>query len=184
MDRRSTIKNLMLASGSLVALPSWAHSWSVKDLAFTTHFSVEEQAILSSIADTIIPASDSIGAISVGVDKFLERLFSDCYESETQDNIKSLLKNVSGSAEVKQGSSFESCDQEQRQAILEIFNVREEETNSDDEMKSQEDIYKETFKLIKSETIRGFRTSEEVMTKYLDYQVAPAHYSGCVDINT
>jgi hypothetical protein len=35
---------------------------------------------------------------------------------------------------------------------------------------------------MKSETIRGFNTSQEVMQDYLHYQVAPGHYYGCIDI--
>jgi hypothetical protein len=41
---------------------------------------------------------------------------------------------------------------------------------------------KDFFDLMKSETIRGYSTSREVMTNYLDYKVAPGHYYGCVDI--
>ena len=37
---------------------------------------------------------------------------------------------------------------------------------------------------MKSETIRGFNTSQQVMEKYLHYKVAPGHYHGCVNVNT
>jgi hypothetical protein len=43
---------------------------------------------------------------------------------------------------------------------------------------------KDFFDLMKSETIRGFSTSKEVMTKYLKYKVAPGHYHGCVDVKS
>jgi hypothetical protein len=42
---------------------------------------------------------------------------------------------------------------------------------------------KDFFELIKGETIRGFRTSREVMLDFLDYKIVPGHYFGCVDIN-
>ena len=41
---------------------------------------------------------------------------------------------------------------------------------------------KDFFALIKSETINGFNTSKEVMTKYFNYKVAPGHYYGCIDV--
>ena len=71
MNRRETLKNIFLASGTLVALPSWAKKWTTTDFgSYTTSFSVTEQELLASVVDTIIPAGDSVGAISVGVDKF------------------------------------------------------------------------------------------------------------------
>ena len=42
---------------------------------------------------------------------------------------------------------------------------------------------KDFFDLVKSETIRGFNTSQKVMTEYLGYKVAPGHYYGTVDVN-
>jgi hypothetical protein len=41
---------------------------------------------------------------------------------------------------------------------------------------------KDFFDLIKSETIRGFNTSQKVMQEYLGYKVAPGHYYGSVDV--
>ena len=47
-------------------------------------------------------------------------------------------------------------------------------------IKEQEDF----FELVKSETIRGFRTSREVMINYLQFKQVPGHYYGCADVNT
>jgi hypothetical protein len=43
---------------------------------------------------------------------------------------------------------------------------------------------KDFFTLIKTETIRGFNTSQKVMEEYLNYKVAPGHYYGCVDVKS
>ena len=99
MDRRKAIKNLAIVSGGLITLPQWMISCGVSDTAIhSSSFSVAEQEILASITDTIIPAGDSIGALSVGVDKFLQKLIDDCYEKEVQDNTKTQLKALNESA--------------------------------------------------------------------------------------
>jgi len=104
MNRRETLKTLMAASAGLVALPSWAEGWSLETLAsHPSTFSIAEQEILSAVADTIIPAGDSIGALSVGVDKFLQQLFDRCYEKEVQDNISKQLSALESSAREKFG---------------------------------------------------------------------------------
>jgi len=172
MNRRTSLKKLLVASGSLIALPSWAERWNVSDL--TTHrstFSLSNQEILASVADTIIPAGNSLGALSVGVDKFLQKLFDNCYEKEVQENIKAQLAALETSAKSTFGNSFASCDQTQRQTLLEAFSISENKNEKD------------FFTLIKSETIRGFSTSREVMLQYLNYKILPGHFYGCVDVN-
>jgi hypothetical protein len=47
---------------------------------------------------------------------------------------------------------------------------------------SEDKDQKDFLALIKSETIRGFNTSQKVMEDYLHYKVAPGHYYGCIDI--
>jgi hypothetical protein len=171
MDRRKAIKNLAIVSGGLITLPQWMVSCGVSDT--TVHqssFSVAEQKILASIADTIIPAGNSIGALSVGVDKFLQKLIDDCYEKDAQDNVKAQLKSLDGSAKTTHKKSFAECTQAQREELLLKLSASGIKTEKD------------FFDLIKSETIRGFNTSQKVMQEYLGYKVAPGHYYGSVDV--
>ena len=171
MNRRDTLKKLILTSGGLITLPAWANGWSMGD--FTTHhssYSLLEQDILASVADTIIPAGNSIGALSVGVDKYLQKLIDKCLEKEVQNNVKIQLAGLDASAQSAYGKSFVSCDQIQRQELLMRLSTS---------LKKEE---KDFFGLIKSETIRGFNTSKEVMTDHLNYKIFPGHYYGCVDV--
>jgi hypothetical protein len=173
MNRRDTLKKLAAATGALITLPSWADSWTSQDFAsFHSSFQGEQQVILSSVVDTIIPQGDGIGALSVGVDKFLEKLIDKCYEPAVGENVKKQLQSLEADAQSSHGKSYPSCDQKQREALLLKYSS------------SQNKDEKEFFSLIKRETIRGFNTSKEVMTKYLDYKVAPGHYYGCVDVKT
>ena len=171
MDRRKVLKNLAIVSGGLITLPQWMVSCGVSDSTIhQSSFSVAEQEILASIADTIIPAGNSIGALSVGVDKFLQKLIDDCYEKVAQDNLKKQLKALDNSAKTARQRSFSACSQKQREELL----LRLSTSATKEE--------KDFFDLIKSETIRGFNTSQKVMQDYLGYKVAPGHYYGCVDI--
>jgi Gluconate 2-dehydrogenase subunit 3 len=171
MNRRAVLKNLVLASGSLVALPAWAQEWSAGTITVNhSIFSITEQELLASVADTIIPAGNSIGALSVGVDKFLQRLFADCYDKPVQDNIKVQLTALDSAAQQAYGKSFATCDAVQRkEAFLKFSTSTKREEN-------------DFFNLLKSETIRGFSTSKDVMVKYQGYKVAPGHYYGCVPV--
>jgi hypothetical protein len=172
MNRRNSLKALMMGSGALISLPSWAEGWTLDGLVLgQSSFSWQEQDLLASVADTIIPAGNSIGAISVGVDKFLHKLFQDCYEKDVQENIKDQLLKLDKNSQSANGKGFAACDQQQRQELLLKFSSSEDKAEKD------------FFDLVKSETIRGFNTSKEVMLNYLNYKVVPGHYYGCVDVN-
>jgi len=162
----------VLLSSGLISLPAWANGWQVETLnSNSSLFSLEERDILAAVVDTIIPQGNSMGALSVGVDKFLEKLFANCYDVPTQDNVKNQLNNLETQAQAEFGKSFVSADPNQRQELLLKMATAE---------KSQKDF----FNLIKSETIRGFITSKEVMGDHLKYKVVPGHYKGCVAVNS
>ncbi|HEY5773536.1 MAG TPA: gluconate 2-dehydrogenase subunit 3 family protein [Chitinophagaceae bacterium] len=173
MDRRKAIKNLAIVSGGLITLPQWVVSCGVSDTNIhQTSFSALEQEILASITDAIIPAGNSIGAISVGVDKFLQKLIDDCYEKDAQNNVKTQLRSVDESARTAHKRSFVNCTQSQREGLLLKLSTSEKKEEKD------------FFDLMKSETIRGFNTSQKVMQDYLGYKVAPGHYYGSVDLKS
>ena len=173
MDRRASIKTLIAATGGLVALPAWAEGWSSDDVGEgSSYWSVSEQDTLSGIADTIIPAGSSIGALSVGVDKFLQKLLENCYEADVRDNVKRQLGVLDASAMTAFQINYAKCNQASRESLLLKF--------ANSTTKEEKDF----FDLIKAETIRGFNTSKEVMLGYFKYKMVPGHYYGCVDITT
>jgi hypothetical protein len=171
MKRRDSLRILISTSAGFIALPSWARAWSANDVnTFRTSFLLEEQTALAAVVDTIIPASNAIGALSVGVDKFMLKLIDDCYEKEIQQKVKLQLAKLDTAANNQYVKSFSTCDQQQREEMLLKFSTSEDKAEND------------FFKLMKSETIRGFSTSKEVMVNYLKYQQVPGHFYGCVDI--
>jgi gluconate 2-dehydrogenase subunit 3-like protein len=172
MNRRKVLKQLTIAAGGLITLPQWMASCGISDSGVhASSFSSTEQRLLASVCNTIIPAGNAIGALSVGVDKYLQKLIDDCYEKDVQDNVKLRLNDLEKSAKTKFKRSLVDCSQPQRQELLLAF--------SSSNVKAEKDF----FALIKSETIKGFNTSQKVMQEYLNYKVAPGHYYGCVDVN-
>jgi len=173
MNRRKAVNNLAIAAAGLIILPQWMISCGLSDSkTHSSSFLLSEQKTLSSIADTIIPPGKSIGALSVEVDKYLQKLIDDCLEKEVKDNVKIQLNAIETNAEKQHGKSFANCTQKQREDLLLKFAASENKQEKD------------FFNLMKTETIRGFNTSQKVMKEYLGYQVAPGHYYGCVNIKS
>jgi hypothetical protein len=171
MNHRVTLKKLAASSVGLVALPLWAESWSVNGVAkLPSSFSTRSKGVLASVTDTIIPPGTSFGASSLGVDKFLQKLLANCYEQDVLENVEKQLLALDGSAKRTYGNTFKRCSQPQRQALLAELDASENRNEKD------------FFTLIKSETIRGFVTSREVMSLYLNYKIQPVHYYHSVEV--
>jgi hypothetical protein len=173
MNRREALRTLAIASGGLVALPDWAFGWTPAGIALPrSRFSAGEEATLSAIADTIIPEHDSLGALAVGVDRFLVRLIDQCYDEEVQENVRRQLRFLDRLAREETGAAFADVGQHQRERWLLSLESSEDPARRD------------FFELRKFETIRGFRTSQAVMEGYLGYTMMPGFYDGCADVRT
>ncbi len=164
----------MMASAGMVALPAWAREWSFGETERTFmpgFLTVDETVTLAAVADTFIPAAGALGALDVGVDIFLIKLFANCYETTVQENLKLQFHKLETSSTETFAKSFAGCTQAQREGLLLALAA------------SQDPDQLAFFDLMKGETIRGFLTSRQVMREYTDYVVAPGHFHGCVDIS-
>ena len=86
-----------------------------------------------------------------------------------QSNVRELLKQIDSGFSERYGKPFQEGDKTERENFLNELAGSGEHS---------------AFVLVKRETIRGFQTSKVVMTEYLNYQVAPGHYTGCVEISS
>jgi hypothetical protein len=173
MRRRSVIKNLALVVGGLVVIPACETVFKkISKESVNTFFSPEEEELITEIAESIIPATDTPGAKDLNVDIYIRAMIKDCHEAEVQDNFSRGLARITDHAKNKFGKSFPNCDSSQR---LEIIKA----------MASSEDEKEKNFiALIKGLTIRGYNNSEYVMMNIRNYQMLPGHYHGCVPVNS
>lgn len=172
MQRRKSIKNIVLLAGGMVALPGWAKAWSLESLPkLATPLPLTEGNTLALIIETIIPESSSIkGATAVGVPTFINAMLADCYEKKVVENVQKGLARVESTAQSQHQQTFAALPMDQKQAILLAAE------------KSEDKDYKDFYSLIKNLTVQGYTTSEYVMTTFLKYEMAPGHYYGCVDV--
>jgi hypothetical protein len=175
MERRKSLKIIGATAFGIAGLALADWKWKLLDgLIQQGFFSLEEQKLLSAIADTFIPAglppkpsspnALPIGALSTGTDLFLIKFFEHCSEKEEQDLIKNQLAKLGA-------RKFSEAPKEERESILIEL----------DESENEEDV--RFFALMKSQTIFGFTTVKEVMADYRGYKVAPGYYHGCVDVS-
>jgi len=96
MDRRELLKIMAMTLGSSIALPEsvFARLAEPVDPANLKFFSSSQRTLVAAIAETIIPKTDTPGAIDAGVPGWIELLVQDCFEAADQKIIRDGLGEV------------------------------------------------------------------------------------------
>lgn len=159
-----------MAVGGLVSLPAWAAGWNEASVKSGSFLSADSADVLKSVVDAMIPKTDTPGAADLGVDKFVQKMVTDCYDQKAQDNLKSGLASVDAKSNASLGKPFSAISQQQKLGIL------------DDMQKTGSAEEKSFVNLTKNLTIQGFMNSEYVMTNITHYELVPGRYHGCVPV--
>ena len=114
---------------------------------------------VAAIAEHIIPATDTPGAIDAGVPQFIELMLSDWYTPEERAPVEAGLQSLDAQCREKYQRAFLACDREQQIEVLSGL---------------QDNEY---FQLLKSLTVYGYYTSEVGVKAELDYNPAPGRYT-------
>lgn len=170
MKRRIVVKNIALTIGASIVLPAWANAWNQNSLR-DNHLNISSQEnLLAEIVETIIPKTNTPGAKELNVQQFIPKMVMDCYDKKAQAIYKNGFELVDKNAKNTFSKSFMECDGKQR---LETLNKMSKSENEDE---------KSFIQLVKGLTIKGYLSSEYVMTNLRIYEYAPARYHGCVPV--
>jgi len=169
MQRRVALKNMAAAVG-LMSLPAWASGWSKTSVATaSTVLKPGQEALLAEIVETIIPATDTPGAKELGIHQFVQKMVADCFEKKVQEGFSTGLTRVEEAAKKNGAASFAALDPAGRTELLKGLEAGGGEG-------------KDFYDLVKGLTIRGYLTSEYVMTNLTHYEMMPGRYHGCVPV--
>jgi hypothetical protein len=171
MQRRHALKAVFLSATGFINLPAWANSWNSASVSlFTPFLNTVQEDLLAHIVGTIIPDGEKPGAKSLGVHSFIQKMFADCFEPKAQDDFKKGLENIEKLAQQVHSQSFTNLSAAQKEEILRGVSATTDEP------------HKAFFTTIKNLTIQGYLSSEYVMVNRYKYEMAPAHYYGCVPV--
>lgn len=181
LNRREALRRTAYIMGGTLMAPTIAgilHGCSAQPgLTWTPILFSEDQArMVSSIADIILPKTDTPSASELGVPKFIEDMVSQVYEEKSKERFMSKMIAFETECKEKMGKSFNQLNAEKQQAfvyekhawIAENRNTRGSE--------------RPFIWLIKELTISGYFTTEVGMTQILQYKAIPTEYKGCITL--
>lgn len=178
MERREALKKTSWILTSAFFAPgvlSFLESCKQKDLKNRTLLVLNDNQddLVNSISDTIIPRTTTPGASDVKVNKFIDVLLSDVFENEIKDKFLDGLIEFDRTCQSITGKSFSKLGKEEQ------FNYLEK---VDREIMGKQYGEKAPFYyLFKILTITTYFSTKQGVIQNLNYLPIPGPYQGNVD---
>lgn len=118
MNRRDLIKNIVIISGGLFIGSNYLLTSCKRDDAGSLVLSEDLQKLLAEISETIIPETDTVGAKSTEVSKFIAKVFQDIYSEEEQKDFIDALTMINDKSNELMGDNFVKLSPEKRAEVI------------------------------------------------------------------
>ncbi len=133
---------------------------------------------VATIAELIIPKTDTPGAREAGVPAFIDVMLADWAGDDQRQMFTAGLANVDERSRALFGKEFVACSEAQQTQILtdldaELARLRD----------TKSDASKNFFQAMKWLTLTGYYTSEVGATSELHYRVVPGRYEPCYPLD-
>ena len=162
-----------LSSAELRAAGARAHARTGRPLQV---LDAHQRETVATIADLIIPTTDTPGASAAKIDEFVDVLLAEWYDDDDRARFLAGLADVDTRARNAFGADFLGCGAAQRTAILSGLDAEVAALRAADAKPGEH-----FFGRMKWLTVYGYYTSEAGMTEELKWQVIPGTYDGCLE---
>jgi glucoside 3-dehydrogenase (cytochrome c) hitch-hiker subunit len=138
-------------------------------------------AIVSAVAEIMIPRTDTPGAIDAGVPGFIDLMLKDVYTQKDRERYLAGVAELDAAVQGEHGKKFVALESAQQVALVRKFHaaaVVEESRLHRPHMHLQRPFILMTKEL----TLLGFFTSQVGATQVLQYVAVPGSYHACVPL--
>jgi gluconate 2-dehydrogenase gamma chain len=144
-------------------------AWSPKVL------SADEVESVATMAEHILPETDTPGARAVGVHRFIDALLAESFPVAERQRFVAGLADVDARARRTCGRAFLECTPGEQRALL-------EQLDGETFAASTPDDAMPFFRVLKELTLLGYYTSEAGATRELRHNPVPGRFEGCVPL--
>jgi hypothetical protein len=214
IDRREALRRTAMLIGGALSAPAvagvlagagdasvWAQTsrpgWTPRAL------SADQLELVATVAEHMIPTTDTPGARAAGVHRFIDTMLAEYYTSAERQDFIAGLADLDARARTAAGRTFLHSDRRQQRTILDAV---DREAFPGAENRGAADVAKNAsketerggggtvaatesrltkrhyFRTMKELVILGYYTSQIGATKELHYQQVPGRFDGCVPL--
>jgi len=132
INRRQALQRAAVLLGSAISAPTLAgvlsaatrRAWAASPQWAPRTLSAAQLELVATVAEHIIPETDTPGARAAGVHRFVDTLLTDHYPATERDRFLAGLADVDARARSAHGQAFAQCAPEQRIALLTELDAR------------------------------------------------------------
>lgn len=135
-------------------------------------FDPDQSALLTRVADVVMPATDTPGAIGAGVDRFIDGLMADWASASTSARVVATLGAIDETARQDLGRAFVECGEGDQAALLGRLAGSA----------SGDDAQVPGFGELRNLILAGYYTSEVGASVELQFELVPGRYLECVPV--
>ena len=192
MQRRKAIR-LLLGTAALPLLPrdvfalfSQVHAELSTTPALKT-LNPHQDATITTMAELIIPQTETPGAKAVRVNEFIDLILTEWYDEEDRTKFLAGLVNVDTQSRDLFGKDFVDCAATQQKQLLtaldeELTEKRQADIFSSRRRRRELLANNDFFYALKQLTLVGYFTSEEGAKQALHYEVIPSKHIQCAPL--
>ncbi|PYO96604.1 MAG: hypothetical protein DMD60_09700 [Gemmatimonadetes bacterium] len=183
MNRRDLVRSLAVAIPTISGLPIdalLAVGRGVHRGAGTGGLQVldpHQSETVATIAEMIIPATDTPGARAAQVHRFIDLLLAEWAPEDDRKQFLEGLADVDARARAASAKDFLAATDAQRAAIVTALDAEAQERR-----RAKGDAQPHFFERMKFLTVYGYCTSEVGATAELHYEVIPGSFDGCTEL--
>jgi hypothetical protein len=186
MNRREALKRVAWLMGGTVsasAILAIQKGYSATTSAGSkpSILSAPQMDIVSTVAEIMIPRTDTPGAVDVGVPGFIDLMLKDVYTQKDRDRYLAGLAEFDAAVQSEHGKKFVALQSAQQVALVRKFHdaavVEERRIHG-----AHAHLQRPFILLTKELTLLGFFTSQAGATKVLQFVAVPGSYHACVPV--
>lgn len=178
MDRRALMRNLALLLGA-TTIPTLAGCKAM--IGSDGALDVAQMKLLTAIADTIIPVTDTPGAVAAGVPKLLSGMIRDWASAETKTAIAGAIDGI---GKLSGDKNFAELDPAKRKELLAAYDKAalqpgpppKKKLNGIESMMAGPSVMNPGYIKLKGLIINLYYNSEIAATKELIYEHVPGKF--------
>jgi glucoside 3-dehydrogenase (cytochrome c) hitch-hiker subunit len=192
MERRHALKLLAgaaalpMLSRKALALFRQVHDQLPASAALKT-FNAHQNATVTTIAELIIPRTDTPGAKAVRVNEFIDLIVTDWYDSQERTRFLDGLADVDARSRRQFSKDFVGCEGTQQAEILgaldaEMVKARKAGKANAHRKKNDRPDADNFFFMMKNLTLIGYYTSEAGNQEELHAEIIPSRHEACAPL--
>lgn len=182
MNRREALKRVAILCGGALSAPTVAGILSGCQADNTASWSPavlsdHQDELVTTIAEHIIPATDTGGAAAAQVNRFVDAMLDEGFLPDDRDRFLDGLDEVDADAEAEYDAPFLECSSDEQVELIAAWDEAAfgEEADFDPDAPP-------FFRTMKELTIFGYYTSEIGATEELQFDPVMGRYDACVPV--